>query len=128
MITRLLGDINGIRPLFFGSCRMNLGVFPSITVSHMEKWTGTSTSSILTGTHPPTHGIYGASDAVIPDDIKTVPEILSENGYHTIGISPNPNAGVAKGLDRGFEEFEYLNLSEKKNRFLKRQGLRRSRN
>lgn len=66
------------------------------------KWTGTSTASILTGTTPPTHGIYGASDSVLGETVATVPEMLPDE-YTSLSIVSNPNAGPAKGLDRGFD-------------------------
>lgn len=66
------------------------------------KWTGTSTASILTGTSPPTHGIYGASDSVLGEMVATVPEMLPDD-YTSLSLISNPNAGPAKGLDRGFD-------------------------
>lgn len=75
------------------------------------KWTGTSTASILTGTTPPTHGIYGGSDRTLSTDISTVPELLSDAGYTTIGLSPNPNTGPAHGLNRGFDTYKWLHPS-----------------
>lgn len=70
------------------------------------KWTGTSTASMLTGTHPPTHGIYGSGtvdgNIVLSDDIKTIPELLPDD-YTTCSLTSNSNAGPAKGLDRGFD-------------------------
>lgn len=70
-------------------------------------WTGTSSASILTGTTPPTHGIYGESDLVLADDVATVPELLPDD-YHSISIISNPNAGPARRLDRGFDEVRYV--------------------
>lgn len=67
------------------------------------KWTGTSTASMLTGTHPPTHGIYGAENVVLGDAIATVPELLSPE-YTSVSVISNPNAGPVKGLDRGFDD------------------------
>lgn len=66
------------------------------------KWTGTSTASILTGTSPPTHQIYGASDSVLGETVATVPEMLPEE-YTSLSLISNPNAGPAKALDRGFD-------------------------
>jgi uncharacterized sulfatase len=70
------------------------------------KWTGTSTASILTGTHPPTHGVYGSGfgegSIILADEIKTIPEMLPED-YTTCSLISNSNAGPAKGLDRGFD-------------------------
>lgn len=74
------------------------------------KWTGTSSGSILTGTYPPTHGIYGAGGYALPDDVATLPELLPEE-YTTRSIVSNPNAGPAKNLDRGFDEARYVTPS-----------------
>jgi len=65
------------------------------------KWTGTSTASILTGTSPPTHGIYGTSGTVLDERIATVPEMLPD--HTSLSVVSNPNAASAKGLDRGFD-------------------------
>lgn len=78
-------------------------------ISH-GKWTGTSSASILTGTTPPTHGVYGASNLVVSDDLATVPELLPDE-YSSVSLISNPNAGPAKGLDRGFDEVKYVTTS-----------------
>jgi len=51
-------------------------------ISH-GNWTGTSSASILTGTTPPTHGIFGESNLVLPRDVATVPELLPRRIYLT---------------------------------------------
>lgn len=70
------------------------------------KWTGTSTASMLTGTHAPTHGIYGAGSVggnlVLSDGIQTVPEMLPDD-YTSLNLTSNPNVGPLKGFDRGFD-------------------------
>lgn len=78
----------------------------SSCISH-GKWTGTSSASILTGAHPATHGIFGASDRVLSDRVATLPELLP-NEYTTLSLVSNPNAGPAKGLDRGFDDVKYV--------------------
>lgn len=70
-------------------------------------WTGTSSASILTGTVPPTHGIYGESELVLADHVATIPELLPEE-YTSLSLISNPNAGPAKGLDRGFDDVKYI--------------------
>lgn len=70
-------------------------------------WTRASTASILTGTYPRFHGT-GMDSEVLPDSIPTVPERLGECGYDTICLSPNPHLSAATGLDRGFDEFVFL--------------------
>lgn len=78
-------------------------------------WTGTSSASILTGTTPPTHGLHGGEDVRLTDRLATVPELLSEAGYHTIGIISGGNAGPVVGLDRGFEEYEWVTVPNFRN-------------
>jgi uncharacterized sulfatase len=63
-----------------------------------------STASIITGTYPSHHGVR--KNRTIPDELDTVPEILSEQGYHTVGISRNANSSM--GFNRGFDEFEWI--------------------
>lgn len=70
-------------------------------------WTRSSTASILTGRAPSDHRTW-ASDAKLPDEIRTIPEHFSAAGYRTVGISPNPQFSSATGLDRGFDDFHYL--------------------
>ena len=74
------------------------------------KWTGTSSASMLTGTTPPTHGIYGAGGYALSEEVATLPELLPEE-YTTTSIVSNPNAGPAKGLDRGFDDVRYVTPS-----------------
>lgn len=64
-------------------------------------------TSILTGTYPVHHNTVGEGDTV-PDDLTTLPELLSEAGYRTYGVSGNPWFSDATGMNRGFETFEYL--------------------
>lgn len=43
-------------------------------------WTAPSMVSLLTGLHPPTHGIF-ARDDTTPPGLPTLPELLAERGY-----------------------------------------------
>jgi|AntDeeMetagen134_2_1112570.scaffolds.fasta_scaffold02878_1 uncharacterized sulfatase len=70
-------------------------------------WTLASSASILTGTLPTHHGAGMENDA-IPEDLDTIPERLTEQGYHTACLSPNSHLSSATDLDRGFEEFTWL--------------------
>lgn len=73
-------------------------------------WTLPSSASILTGTVPSYHDAGMGSEA-IPDELPTVPELLSERGYHTACLSPNSHLSSATGLDRGFDEFVWVSKS-----------------
>ena len=76
-------------------------------------WTPASSASILTGTHLFRHGVGldGSAERPLPDDLRTLPELLSERGYRTGCLSPNPYLGTATGLDRGFDDFRWLALT-----------------
>lgn len=41
----------------------------------------------------------------IPETMRTAPDLLSECGYWTIGVSENSYAGEAKGFDERFDDF-----------------------
>lgn len=69
--------------------------------------TRTSSASILTGTYPSTHKVFGNTGA-IPDSLETVAELFSQNGYRTLGISPNVHFSASTGLARGFDNFRLL--------------------
>jgi uncharacterized sulfatase len=73
-------------------------------------WSCESATSVLTGTLPSFHGVGGPNE-VLPESIPTVPERLSDVGYRTLGISANPWFSPARKLDRGFDDFVYLNKS-----------------
>lgn len=74
-------------------------------IAHSTR-TPVSVPSMLTGLYPFQHGMVGTrSGDMIPDSLDTAPELLAEEGYHTIGVSENGYAGAAKGIDTRFEEF-----------------------
>ena len=67
-------------------------------------------TSILTGTYPTFHNTV-AEDYIVPNDIKTVPELFSSSGYETYGVSGNPWVSDATNMNRGFDHFEYISKS-----------------
>lgn len=71
-------------------------------------WTLSSSASILTGRAPSNHRTWSPQDK-LPDQIRTVPEAFRSQGYKTVCISPNAHLSSATGLNRGFENFHYLN-------------------
>jgi len=68
----------------------------------------TSIPSILSGTYPSRHGTYWGNRSGFPDNLPLVAELLSEVGYHTVGVSNNGYASSLTGVDRGFDEFTLL--------------------
>jgi uncharacterized sulfatase len=74
--------------------------------------TRTSTASILTGTTPSHHQTWSHTTATdvyaLPDELETAPELLSDIGYETVGISRNPHFSSGTNLDRGFDTFDFV--------------------
>jgi arylsulfatase A-like enzyme len=69
-------------------------------------WTPASTTSILTGVYPSSHGVgYADVESVttVPDGVATVPELLADEGYRTALFGGNTFVSEATGLDRGFD-------------------------
>jgi arylsulfatase A-like enzyme len=73
---------------------------PTTTVSH---------ASILTGTHPPFHGVQDFGMA-LPAAVPYVPAVLRGAGYRTAAfvgsLVLDPRGPIAPGFDRGFEVYD----------------------
>jgi arylsulfatase A-like enzyme len=74
-------------------------------------WTRPSAASILTSTYPSANGLIHRSD-FFPSHLTTLPELLKEKGYQTLGISAIGNVSSTIGFDKGFDEFIDLYKSE----------------
>jgi uncharacterized sulfatase len=72
--------------------------------------TPVSSASILTGTYPSRHGLKLTNEA-LPAELDTVPELLSEQGYSTAGLSRNSYLSPGTKLNRGFDQFEWIDSS-----------------
>lgn len=84
-------------------------------------WTGSSTASYLTGTYPMTHRVRKGRQ--LSSDLQTIPELLSDIGYRTMGLSKNPWFGEVLGLTRGFDRYELITMENLvKNRHFKTLG------
>jgi len=70
--------------------------------------TRTSTASMLTARHPGNHGVSTLENTELPPSIPTFPELLSKNGYRTVGISTNAHISHETNLDRGFDRFTWI--------------------
>ncbi len=85
-----------------------------------SSWTAPATASIFTSLYPFQHGVQMGLLAIkfaqrvdpnitinkIPEKIKTITEVLKQNGYKTFGISDNLNIGELEGFTQGFDKFE----------------------
>jgi arylsulfatase A-like enzyme len=67
-------------------------------------WTLPTFASLFSGAHTPGHNTH-ARNLVLPDRIITLAEILSQQGYTTVGLSNTPLVSAATNLDRGFSHF-----------------------
>lgn len=74
-------------------------------------WTLPSHASMFTGQRSSTHNTH-AGNKVFDPTVPSLPEVLSGEGYRTIGISGNSWISSEFGFDRGFDE-----LSTKWDRF-----------
>jgi len=84
-------------------------------------WTIPSHASLFTGLYPCHHG--AVDDRLSSDSGPTLAEALSEAGYATIAVSPNPWLSRKGGLLRGFERV--LEMSPFGGKRSLRRGLRR---
>lgn len=116
----VLDSIRGDRTPFGGHTRQtmpnlsklatNSNAVGTTCISH-GIWSQPSMASMMTGTWPSHHGT-GLHNQVLPEEIPTVAERLSNASYHTIGLSTNPYFSPATGLDRGFDEFKYMSIKD----------------
>lgn len=87
---------------FLASFSEEATLYPNATSP--SPWTLPSHASIFTGLYPSAHGTTW-KNAVLADHFQTLPEILSEKGYLTMGFCNNPAVADISGLDQGFERF-----------------------
>ncbi|QDU66716.1 sulfatase [Engelhardtia mirabilis] len=86
--------------------------------------TAPSHMSLFTGLDPMAHGIpnkpAGRGELrMVNPGVPTLPEVLSANGYHTLGITDRGQLSPAMGFGRGFDEtyFKYSKFDEKLDAF-----------
>jgi arylsulfatase A-like enzyme len=61
-----------------------------------------SVATLLTGRYPAEHGIRSLLGYKLQPEVKTLPEILREHGYHTVAEVTGPLFPLT-GLDRGYD-------------------------
>ena len=78
-------------------------------------WTPPSHASMFTGMYPSQHGVLG-KNLYLDEEIPTIAEIFSSEGYETLGICVNYWVSTKTGLARGFNRF----VSELNRGYIKR--------
>ena len=64
-----------------------------------------SHASMLTGLYPPHHGIRNNGDAILPDAIETLPELLQRQGFQTVASVSAFVTTRIWNLDQGFDVY-----------------------
>jgi len=68
-----------------------------------SSWTAPSTFSLMTSRYPKDHGVRRYPH-ILSDTQVTMPDILRENGYMTLGFIANPILNSESGIQYGFDE------------------------
>ena len=104
-------------PVLDAFARENLRFNYAVTAA---TWTPAAMASIFSGLYVTAHGMMPpnkqpeASIAAkkistkLVDEVETLAEVFSKNGYKTAGVSSNPWLQRAFGYSQGFEVFKYL--------------------
>lgn len=69
-------------------------------------WTTPSHASMFTGTYVATH-LTDRSNKRLTPDLSTLPELMNDAGYKTVGFSNNAHLSSDFDFDRGFEDFVF---------------------
>lgn len=68
----------------------------------------TSHGSMLTSLIPSHHGAYFTRGQALPDNIKTMAELLKEKGYQTVSFNDGGQIAPKFGLNQGFDIYESM--------------------
>lgn len=71
-----------------------------------SSWTLPSVASIMTGLSVPAHGATTTSSA-LPDAASTLAACLRDAGYATGAVGVNPHLAARRGLERGFDQYDF---------------------
>ena len=73
-------------------------------------WTRASVAAIITGMFPRSLNIEDPENHEnyrrLHDGFTTMAEIMQDHGYHTIGITANPNTAAVFNMDQGYDWYE----------------------
>ena len=81
-------------------------------------WTRSSVTSLMTSQYLSTHKVDWAGKK-LSDSVDTIADVMRGQGYRTVIITDNENAGVEPNLDQGFEQVFLKGSSEDDNRVSK---------
>jgi arylsulfatase A-like enzyme len=73
-------------------------------------WTLPAHASLLTGLYPSRHGLT-SHERYLSSDVTTLGQVFSRAGYRTAAVVNSHNLGPEFGLDRGFQQYRYLEES-----------------
>lgn len=69
-----------------------------------SSWTRSSIASIFSSRYPTEINIVDKNDA-LADEVLTVAEVFSANGWQTQGVNTNANSGPAWNMGQGFDDY-----------------------
>ena len=70
-----------------------------------SSWTRPSVGALITSLYPRTLGIYDEEGHALNESFTTLPEVLREHGYWTLGATANPNINSSFNFDQGFDRY-----------------------
>jgi len=73
-----------------------------------SSWTRPSVPSLLTGTYPLQHGLYGLEGKLthaLSDASVTLAEVFRDHGWRTAAVVCNPQLDLGNGFEQGFEDY-----------------------
>jgi arylsulfatase A-like enzyme len=76
-------------------------------------WTRPSHASLFSGRYPWEHGCHTKGRPSLPVELPHIASELRRGGYHTIGLSANPQLAPHSGLARGFERMAWGRWGER---------------
>jgi arylsulfatase A-like enzyme len=77
------------------------------TAYAQSSWTRPSIATILTSLYPAQHGAM-SKQAILPDRVTTIAEVLRDAGYRTAAFVSNINVAPIFNFQQGFAEYTYL--------------------
>ncbi len=83
-------------------------VFEDATSS--SPWTLPAHATLLTGLYPSRHGLTSHA-RYLSSDLETLAQLFSQAGYRTAAVVNSHNLGPEFGLDRGFQQYSYVEES-----------------